>query len=157
MRKLGPFLGVLLFGLFQPGIAAAQEVGQSVTVTGCLAQEDEGGETEFLLENTDWKANEVELMAAEGVNLAPHVGHTVEVGGTIVGDDDEGYEDDGEAGMHEEADEAEEEGLEQSALGCPRPVHLRPELGAQEPEEPRPRSGHAPVHAGGSVTARWPP
>lgn len=114
MRKLGPFLGVLLFALFQPGIAAAQEVGQSVTVTGCLAQEDEGGETEFLLENTDLEADEVELMAAEGVNLAPHVGHTVEVGGTIVGDD-EGYEDDdGEAGMQEEADEAEEEDMDEA-------------------------------------------
>lgn len=115
MRKPGPFLVVLLFGLFQPGLAAAQEVGQSVTVTGCLAQEEEGGETEFLLENTDWEAEEIELMAAEGVNLAPHVGHTVEVGGTIVGDDDEGYEDDdGEAGMQEEADEAEEEGMDEA-------------------------------------------
>lgn len=114
MRKLGPFLGSLLFALALPGIAAAQEVGQSVTVTGCLAQEDEGGEPEFLLENTDWEADEVELMAAEGVNLAPHVGHTVEVGGTLVGDDDEGYEDDdGEAGMQEEADEAEGEGMDE--------------------------------------------
>jgi hypothetical protein len=128
MRKLGPFLGVLLFGLFQPGIAAAQEVGQSVTLTGCLAQEDEGGETEFLLENTDWEADEVELMATEGVNLAPHVGHTVEVGGTIVGDDDEGYEDDdGEAGMQGEADEADDEGMDEDGdlhIGVTKLTHL---------------------------------
>jgi len=108
MRKLGLLFVVLLFGLFDAGTAAAQEMGATVDLQGCLASESEGGQTEFMLENVaDTEANEIELTAAEGVNLSPHVGHTVEIQGTVVGDDDEGAEDDDAAEMEEEAGEAE--------------------------------------------------
>lgn len=108
MRKLGLLFLVLVFGLIDAGHAAAQEMGATVDMKGCLASESEGGETEYLLENVAGvDANEIELTANEGVNLAPHVGHTVEVRGTVASDDDEGAEDDDAAEMEEEAGEAE--------------------------------------------------
>lgn len=116
MRRIGLLLGISLIALTHVDVLSAQEVGQTADLTGCLAQEDEAGETEFMLENVgDSQAGEIELTAAEGVNLQPHVGHTVEVSGTVVSDDDEGAEnDDGEAEMEDEADEAEEaEGMDE--------------------------------------------
>lgn len=108
MRKLGLLLGLLLFGLVDVGTAAAQEMDAAVDLKGCLASENEGGEMEYLLEDVaDTDASEIELTAAEGVNLAPHVGHTVEIQGTVVSDDDEGMEDDDGAEMAEEAEDAE--------------------------------------------------
>lgn len=99
---------ILLFAM-GPGVvaASAQAVGESVTMTGCLAEDDDGGEYELRGVSDDvTSAEEIELMAAEGVNLANHVGHTVEAIGTVVADDDEdgddGADDDD---MEEMADE----------------------------------------------------
>lgn len=115
MRKLGLLIGLLLVGLVDVGTATAQEMNATVDLKGCLAAENEGGEAEYLLEDVaDSDASEIELMAAEGVNLAPHVGHTVEIHGTVVGDDDEGMEDDDGAEMSEDAEQAQEaEGMDE--------------------------------------------
>lgn len=112
MRKLGLFLGVSFLALTHVGVATAQETGRTVDLTGCLAQEEEGDETEFLLENVaDSDAHEIELVAAEGVNMSPHVGHTVKISGTVVADDaeeaDEADEADDDEAETEEAAEAE--------------------------------------------------
>lgn len=77
--------------------AVAQEAGASVSVTGCLVAEEDDGETEYMLESFDAETvpvDEIELMAAEGVDLAPHVGHTVEASGVVV--DVEGESDESE-------------------------------------------------------------
>lgn len=108
MRKLGVLFVVLVFGLIDPGHAAAQEMGATVDMKGCLASESEGGETEYLLEHVaGTEADEIELTAAEGVNLSPHVGHTVEIQATVTGDDEEGAEDNDGTEMEEGAGEAE--------------------------------------------------
>lgn len=95
------FTALLLF----PFRVAGQEVGAAVTLTGCLAQEEDEGGIEYLLEHVAadaTSATEIELIPAEGVSLAPHVGHTVEVTGVVVADEDE-------AGEVEEADPSEPE------------------------------------------------
>ena len=105
MRPNVLVLGMIVFGLVEAGPTAGQEVGDSITLTGCLVQEDgDGGEVEFLLENVsgaEVTAEEIELVPAEGVNLAPHVGHTVEVSGVVISDDDEAE--------HEDEDEDDDE------------------------------------------------
>lgn len=112
MRKLGLLFVVLGFGLIDAGHASAQEMGDTVDMKGCLASESEGGEAEYLLEHVaGTEAEEIELTAAEGVNLAPHVGHTVEVEGTLLGDEEEEAEDNDGAEMEEGA--AETEGMDE--------------------------------------------
>lgn len=105
MRPIVLVLGMIVFGLVEAGPTAGQEVGESITLTGCLVQEDgDGDEVEFLLENVsgaEVTAEEIELVPAEGVNLAPHVGHTVEVSGVVIADDDEDE--------HEDEDEDEDD------------------------------------------------
>ena len=100
MRRIVLVLGMIVFGLVEAGPTAGQEVGQSITLTGCLVQEDgDGDEVEFLLENVsgaEVTAEEIELVPAEGVNLAPHVGHMVEVSGVVIADDDEDEDEDDE-------------------------------------------------------------
>ncbi len=107
MRGIVLVFGMIVFGLIDAGPTAGQEVGQSITLTGCLVQEDDdGAEVEFLLENVsgaEVTAEEIELVPAEGVNLAGHVGHTVEVSGVVIADDDE----DEEAQEDEDDDENE--------------------------------------------------
>ncbi len=92
MRRIVLVLALIVFALIDAGPTAGQEVGQTITLTGCLVQEDDDGEVEFLLENVsgaEVTAEEIELVPAEGVNLAGHVGHTVEVSGVVIADDDE--------------------------------------------------------------------
>lgn len=90
MRKLAALLLALAFLGFDAGLAAAQDAEAAhptVTLTGCLAQDDDDGETGFELEGIASDAidgDEVELSAGQGVNLAPHVGHTVEVTGMVI-------------------------------------------------------------------------
>lgn len=98
MRGIVLVFGMIVFGLIDAGPTAGQEVGQSITLTGCLVQEDgDGDEVEFLLENVsgaEITAEEIELVPAEGVILAPHVGHMVEVSGVVIADDDEDEDED---------------------------------------------------------------
>lgn len=98
MRTLKLCLAVVVFVGVDVGLAAAQEVGQSLTLTGCLAQEDEDGQAEYLLSHVEGEAanaEEIELSASAGVDLAPHAGHTVEVTGTVMADDEDDADDDG--------------------------------------------------------------
>lgn len=96
MRRIVLALVMIVFALIDAGPTAGQEVGESITLAGCLVQEDgDGDEVEFLLENVmgaEVAAEEIELVPAEGVNLAGHVGHTVEVSGVVIADDDEDEE-----------------------------------------------------------------
>lgn len=98
---------ILLFGL-GPLVApaGAQDVGETVALTGCLAEDDDGDEYELRgVADDATAAEEIELMAGEGVNLANHVGHTVEAIGTVVADDDAEGEDDG---AEDDADDMED-------------------------------------------------
>lgn len=109
MSRLTPLLAIATLALIGFGPAAAQEVGDDVTLTGCLAEENDDGEVEFLLENGmlgETTFEEVDLVAGEGVDLAAHVGHTVEVTGVVIADD-EGEDQDAE--MEEEDAEGEDE------------------------------------------------
>ena len=90
MRKLvALFLALAFLGL-DAGLAAAQDAEAAhptVTLTGCLAQADDDGETGYELTGIDSDAidgDAVELSAGQGVNLAPHVGHTVDITGMII-------------------------------------------------------------------------
>lgn len=121
MPKLVTTLAAIL--LVAPGLspAAAQEAGQELSLTGCLAQEaEESGEMEmemeYLLEQVTGEgimADEAELVAGEGVDLAPHVGHTVEVTGTVIDED----EDEGAVQEGEEEEEMEEDHLHLRVTG----------------------------------------
>ena len=97
--------------LLVPSTVTGQEVGDAVTFTGCLAQEEDDGVVEYLLQGVDpeaTEATEIELIPAEEIDLAPHVGHTVQITGVAVADDDE----DGHAEEeHEEEHEDEEHEL----------------------------------------------
>ena len=107
MRRLIPLLAMLIIAAWHVAPAAAQEVGDALTATGCLAQDDDG-EPEFVLANAlrgEATVAEIDLGAAEGVALAPHVGHTVEITGVVIADDDE--DEDEEEGEEEEGDENE--------------------------------------------------
>lgn len=120
MRNLLTIVAAFAFTFlaFQP--AAAQEAGSEVSLTGCLAQEEEAGEeVEYLLEGVAEEqsdADEIELLPTEGVNMAPHVGHTVEVTGTVVTEDEEEGEHE-EAKGEMEAEEEKELHVRVSALG----------------------------------------
>ena len=78
MRRIVLVLGMIVFGFVYAGPTAGQEVGQPITLAGCLVQEDDDGdEVEFLLDNVTGPAaaaEEIELVPAEGVELAAHVG-----------------------------------------------------------------------------------
>ena len=90
MRKFAALFLALAFLGLDAGLAAAQDAEAAhptVTLTGCLAQADDDGETEYALAGFESDAidgDEVELSAGEGVNLAPHVGHTVDITGMII-------------------------------------------------------------------------
>ncbi len=98
MRGIVLVLGMMVFALINAGPTAGQEVGEDITLAGCLVQEDgDGDEVKFLLQNVtgaEVAAEKIELVPAEGVNLAPHVGHMVEVSGVVIADDDEDEHDD---------------------------------------------------------------
>ena len=61
--------------------SARAESGSSVSYTGCLAKGDEAGT--FKLTNVGDSKDEYELIGG-GKDLAAHVGHKVEVKGTLV-------------------------------------------------------------------------
>ena len=106
MRRISSLLVTAVAGLICAAPASSQAVGDAITLAGCLVQEEEDGAVEFLLTNVTGatiEAEKVELMAAEGVNLAPHVGHSVEVSGMVIGDDDDEAEDDDDDDDDDEA------------------------------------------------------
>lgn len=109
MRNLLAMLAALAVAPLGLGAAHAQEVGTEVTLRGCLVQEEEAGEeVEYLLEGVPEEqsaADEIELAAGEGVEFAPHVGHTVEVTGRVTADEDEADEE--ESGEEESEEEGE--------------------------------------------------
>ena len=114
MRRIVLALGMIVFGVIHADPTAGQEVGQHITLAGCLVQEDDDDdEVEFLLENVTGAlaaAHEIELEPAEGVALAAHVGHRVEVSGVITeveGDDD--YDDDEDDEDDEDDDEDDDD------------------------------------------------
>lgn len=94
MRRASLIFGTAAFlvTLFAaPG--AAQEAQESQSFTGCLAQvEADDGQMEFVLQHIsgeDVMVDQIELEAAEGVNMSPHVGHTVTVTGTAMHEEGE--------------------------------------------------------------------
>ncbi|MFW6088219.1 MAG: hypothetical protein ACODAB_00610 [Gemmatimonadota bacterium] len=95
MRKFAALFLALAFLGLDAGLATAQDAEAAhptVTLTGCLDQDDDDGE--FELEGIESEAidgDEVALSVGEGVNLAPHVGHTVEATGMLI---EEGMADD---------------------------------------------------------------
>lgn len=110
MRKLIPILSVMAATAFGFGTATAQEPGSELTLRGCLAQMDDDGEVEYVLQHVDAEGvdlDSIDLVAADDVNLAPHVGHTVEVSGTVMAD-----EDDSGMGMEEQGQEGDEDAPE---------------------------------------------
>lgn len=88
MRKLSALFLALAFLGLDAGLATAQEAAHpTVALTGCLAQADDDDAAGFVLEGVDDEAissDWVALTAADGVNLAPHVGHTVEATGMMI-------------------------------------------------------------------------
>jgi hypothetical protein len=111
MRRIRPFFAMVLVAAIGAVPAVAQDVGETVSITGCLAQEDDDGESELVLTNGamgETMFEEVDLIPGEGVNAAPHVGHTVEVTGVVIEDpdeadeaeEDEAEEDDDDDGLH---------------------------------------------------------
>lgn len=88
MRRAILTLGT--FALMATGFSplSAQEAEQDLTLTGCLVQKEaQGDEVAFRLEGaTDeaLSAREIHIVAAEGVSLAEHVGHTIEITGAPV-------------------------------------------------------------------------
>lgn len=87
MRSIALILAVLALTAWDPGHVSAQDAGQALSLTGCLAQEtDDDGETTFILADlvdAEISAETVVLIPGEDVNLNPHVGHTVEATGTV--------------------------------------------------------------------------
>ena len=123
MRRIIPSLALVTLVGVAARPATAQEVGQTVTITGCLAQSDEDGEMEFILENGmlgDRTIAEIDLIPAEGVNVAPHVGHTVSVTGVVVAEPDEMANEEED----EDADDMEEIHVRVDQLG-----HVSPSCG----------------------------
>ncbi len=103
MRKLAALFLALAFLGLDAGLATAQEAAHpTVALTGCLAQADgEDDDAGFVLESVDDEAissDRVALAAADGVNLAPHVGHTVEATGMMI-----------EEGMTDDMEDADED------------------------------------------------
>ncbi len=110
MRHTLAILGLILFGAaFTAVSAAGQDVGDSITLVGCLVQSEDGEHVEFGLENVEGdmvEGQEIELTAGDGVNFAPHVGHTVEITGVVMADDDdEDEEEHEEEGEDDDGDE----------------------------------------------------
>lgn len=117
MRTIALILAAFGLTAFGFGHTTAQEVGQELTLSGCLAQEAaEGEQAEYTLSQlsgADIAAETVELIPGEDVDLAPHVGHTVEVTGTVAeGDAGEGMSEEGE-----QESEAEENELHLNVTG----------------------------------------
>lgn len=86
MRRAILTLGVAVLTGLSFSAVGAQEVEQEVTLTGCLAEETEGDEIGYVLtpiegQDVDVDIEALTLVAGEDVNLAPHVGHTVEATG----------------------------------------------------------------------------
>ena len=113
MRRIVLVLGMIAFGFVYAGPTAGQEVGQPITLAGCLVQEDEDGdEVEFLLDNVTGPAavfEEIELVPAEGVELAAHVGHMVEVSGVVIADEDDDDEDEDEDDDEDEENDEDDD------------------------------------------------
>lgn len=106
MRKLLMIPGILVAFASSSALAEAQEADETIAVTGCLAQEADGEEVEYLLKDVTGElaaASEIEIIPGEGVALSDHVGHTVEVTGVLVADDAEDVVE-AEAEVEEEAE-----------------------------------------------------
>lgn len=88
MRRAILTLGTFALMATGFGPLSAQEAEQDLTLTGCLVQKEaQGDEVAFRLEGaTDeaLSAREIHIVAAEGVSLAEHVGHTIEITGAPV-------------------------------------------------------------------------
>jgi len=102
MRKthwlIAALIGLLALGAEE---SEAQRVGSTVSLAGCLVQ-DEDDADEFVLEDAAGvDADEIELIAGPGVDLAANVGRTVAISGTVIADDDEDG-DDGDEGEENE-------------------------------------------------------
>lgn len=103
-------LGALALAAAAPSAAAAQEPGQAITLTGCLAQEEDDDGVEYLLQHVDpaaTTATEIELVPEPELDLAPHVGHQVEITGVVIADD----EDDAEEVEEDEPEDEDENEL----------------------------------------------
>lgn len=90
MRRAALF-GTIACTLLAMDDAAAQEVGETVTVTGCVAQEVDEDDTEFLLTDAGGLVidfEEIELSEDEDVELFGHVGHRVELTGIVLAEAD---------------------------------------------------------------------
>ncbi len=89
MRRLMLILAVVAFAAVDVGPATAQEAAQDLTLTGCLAEAPDDAEAKYVLQGitgAEIDAEKVHLVAGEGIDLAPHVGHTVEITGAVKAD-----------------------------------------------------------------------
>ena len=86
MRFMPPIIVALFVAALSAAPAAAQEAGEQLTLTGCLAQDTTEMGSDFVLEKVasdEIDAAKVPLVPVEGVEMAPHVGHEVEVSGVV--------------------------------------------------------------------------
>lgn len=88
MRRAILTLGTFALMATGFGPLSAQEAEQDLTLTGCLVQKEaQGDEVAFRLEGAGdeaLSAREIHILAAEGVRLGEHVGHTIEITGAPV-------------------------------------------------------------------------
>ena len=109
MRTRATLLGAAFLALAAFGPLSAQDVGETVTLTGCLVQEDaEEGEEEEVDFHLVFEDEEVGLEAEADVNLGAHAGHTVELTGEVAMEDEEKGAEADEAEEAEKAEDVEE-------------------------------------------------
>jgi len=107
LKKLSLWLVPLVFlSLFPVLLSGQDNMAQAVSVTGCLKQGTDAGGY-YIMAN----GKMYEVMAAHGVNLAEHAGHTVTVAGHVV--------------KLSEAEEAKKEASEKSEAGSSPYVDFR--------------------------------
>ena len=102
MRHLTAVLAFLLAAVLGMRPAVAQEIGEVISITGCLSQEEDDGHVEYVLADSDLEVEEIVLVPGEGIAMGAHVGHTVQVTGVVVADDEEEHEEGEEEGEHDE-------------------------------------------------------
>lgn len=99
MRFMPPIIIALTVAALGVAPAAAQELGDKLTLTGCLAQDTVEMEPGFVLENVasdEVDAGSVPLVPTGELDMSPHVGHTVEVSGVVAAQPAEGQAQQGE-------------------------------------------------------------
>lgn len=145
MRRAILTLGTFALVATGFGPLSAQEAEQDLTLTGCLVQKEaEGDEVAFRLEGaTDeaLSAREIHIVAAEGISLGEHVGHTIEITGAPVAM--EAAEAAAELAPEPQADPQPEPPAQPELPTPPPPAEAQPEAPPapeEKPEEKKPEA-----------------